>query len=276
MPAVQIVRVGDRSGIGRSIGRGHAGQLACKVVNVLGRVPRLVNFRQLVAPEIVRILLGRGIRVSDQLQVVHVVVLVVGGVIIRVRFRSLVFIVVVDIGGHMVLGVRFCFQMAQAIVGELGAVAHRVRLEEEPVHGIVRIMRDLTQRIRRLNQVPAGIVRVLRSFTVCVGVGQHVTQGVEGVGELIGGRSVGQAEAQVVRGDHVVAVREQRNQVAEHERAGREAVQQHDGRSIGRARLPVEQLPSADGGVAVVNGGHRCSLSGRIASNRIRSFIWLG
>ena len=48
-----------------------------------------------------------------------------------------------------------------------------------------------------------------------------------------------------------------------------------DGRSIGRARLPVEQLPSANGGVAVVNDGHRCSLSDRIASNLIKLFIWL-
>jgi hypothetical protein len=47
-------------------------------------------------------------------------------------------------------------------------------------------------------------------------------ESVEGVLELLGGRRVGQAEAQVVRSDHVIPVRQQRDQVAEHERAGRE------------------------------------------------------
>jgi hypothetical protein len=33
-------------------------------------------------------------------------------------------------------------------------------------------------------------------------------------------------------------------------------VQQHQGRSVGRARFPVEQLMAADVGVSVVDGLH--------------------
>jgi hypothetical protein len=85
---------------------------------------------------------------------------------------------------------------------------------------------------------------------------------VEGVTELAGGRGVGQAEADVVRGDQVVPVGQQRDQVAEHEPAGREAVQQHHLRRATRSRLPVEQSPCLDGGVTVVDGCHLRSPSG--------------
>ena len=81
-------------------------------------------------------------------------------------------------------------------------------------------------------------------------------QRVEGVAELSGRRRVGQAEAQMVRSDHVIPVGQQRDQVAEHERASRESVQQHQGRSAGRARFPVEQLMAVDVGVSVVDGLH--------------------
>jgi hypothetical protein len=61
----------------------------------------------------------------------------------------------------------------------------------------------------------------------------------------------------MVRGDDVVLISQMWDQVAEHERAGREAVQQHDDRCVGGAGLAVEDPTSADGGVAVVNLRHR-------------------
>jgi hypothetical protein len=81
-------------------------------------------------------------------------------------------------------------------------------------------------------------------------------QGVEGVAELPGGRRVRQAEPQVVGGDHAVLVSQQRDEVAEHERAGRESVQQHEGGRICRARCPVEQAAAVDVGVPEMNGWH--------------------
>jgi hypothetical protein len=80
----------------------------------------------------------------------------------------------------------------------------------------------------------------------------QISQGVERVVELVGAGGVGQAEAEVVRGDHVVAVGQQRDQVAEHERAGREAVQQQEDGCVGRACLAVEQGAAVDGCVAVI------------------------
>ena len=84
---------------------------------------------------------------------------------------------------------------------------------------------------------------------VCGQIGQRV----EGVVEVGRGGRVGEAEAEVIRRDDVVAARQLWNQVAEHERARREAVQQHDRGSVGRPGLPVEQALSVDGGVAVVD-----------------------
>jgi hypothetical protein len=54
----------------------------------------------------------------------------------------------------------------------------------------------------------------------------------------------------------VVPVSQQRDEVAEHERAGRESVQQHEGWRICRARFPVEQAAAIDVGVPVMNGWH--------------------
>src|SRR5690606_6722815 len=62
--------------------------------------------------------------------------------------------------------------------------------------------------------------------------------------------------AEVVRGDDVVAVGQQRDEVAEHERAGRVAVQQDDRGRVGGAGLPVEDLVAVDCGGPVVYGVH--------------------
>jgi hypothetical protein len=79
---------------------------------------------------------------------------------------------------------------------------------------------------------------------------------IPGVGELPGGRRAGQAEAQVIRGDHVIPVGQHWDQIAEHERAGRETMQQHHRRYAGRADLSVEQLLAAYVRVPVVDGMH--------------------
>jgi len=70
----------------------------------------------------------------------------------------------------------------------------------------------------------------------------------------------GWTEAEVLGRDHVIPVGQPRDEVAEHERAGRKAVQQHDGRRPGRARLPVEHSPAVHSGVAMVDGSHTCSI----------------
>ena len=93
----------------------------------------------------------------------------------------------------------------------------------------------------------------------------EVGQGVEGVGELVDRRRVGLAEAEVVGGDEVVVVGQVGEQLAEHERAGREAVQQHQGRRLGVAGLSVEEPAALDVERAVAGGegGHRVVLASR-------------
>ena len=74
----------------------------------------------------------------------------------------------------------------------------------------------------------------------------HVGQLVEGVVELAYGRGRTVAEAGVVRGDQVELVGQGRDQVAEHMRGSREAVQQQDRRGVLRTRLPVEDVQAVD------------------------------
>jgi hypothetical protein len=49
------------------------------------------------------------------------------------------------------------------------------------------------------------------------------------------------------------------DEVTEHERASRETVQQQDHGRSRRSGLSVEQLPSLDGRVTMMNGRHRSS-----------------
>ena len=65
-------------------------------------------------------------------------------------------------------------------------------------------------------------------------------QGVKGVVEVRDGRSVGKAKAQMVRRNHVIAIGQRGNQVAEHIRAGRESVQQYQYGRIWVAGLTEE------------------------------------
>src|SRR5262249_47894540 len=73
---------------------------------------------------------------------------------------------------------------------------------------------------------------------------------------LLEARRRGVAEAEVVWGDDVVAVGQCRDEVAEHMRAGREAVQEHDGRRVGRTGLSEEDLLAFDGHGPVTDGNH--------------------
>src|SRR6201999_3035315 len=79
----------------------------------------------------------------------------------------------------------------------------------------------------------------------------EVGERIEGVAELIGRWSVGKPEAEVVGGDHVIAVGQRRDEVAEHEGTGRKPVQKHDRGRVAGPSLPVEQALPLNGGVAV-------------------------
>jgi hypothetical protein len=81
----------------------------------------------------------------------------------------------------------------------------------------------------------------------------EIRQRVEGVGEIVDGRSTRQAETEVIGCDHVVAIGQQRYEIAEHERAGGKPVQQHHRGSLRVTGLPIEDLLAVDGGVTVVN-----------------------
>lgn len=82
-----------------------------------------------------------------------------------------------------------------------------------------------------------------------------VGERVEGVVERVDTGNLGMAEAGIVGGDHVITVGQRGDQIAVHVRAGRRAVQQHDGGRAGRPGFPVEQLSSGDLGVSMV-GDH--------------------
>jgi hypothetical protein len=82
-------------------------------------------------------------------------------------------------------------------------------------------------------------------------------QRVEGVGKGGARLDLGQAESRQVGGDEVEAVREQRNQVAEHVAGRGEAVQQQERRLRRVAGLPVENLEAVDVDGAVGGLSHR-------------------
>src|SRR3546814_18141130 len=75
----------------------------------------------------------------------------------------------------------------------------------------------------------------------------------------------GGAEAGIVRRQHVVALGERRDQLAEHVRRGGEAVQQQHGGARRIASLAIGDLAALDQGAAVVDlrrGGSRCRCEG--------------
>ena len=90
--------------------------------------------------------------------------------------------------------------------------------------------------------------------------GGELGQRIEGVAKLDDRRRIGQAKAEVVRGDHVIPVGQLWDQIAEHERAGGKPVQQHHRRGAGRPCLPVKHLPPTNRGIAVMDGRRFCSI----------------
>ena len=80
---------------------------------------------------------------------------------------------------------------------------------------------------------------------------------IEGIGEGRAVRHVALAEAGIVRGDHVIAIAEGGDQVAEHVRRRRKAVQQQHDRRISRAGLTVEDADAIDF-QTVIGGRGRC------------------
>jgi len=105
-------------------------------------------------------------------------------------------------------------------------------------------------------------------------------QVLEGVGEAgrVGGVAV--AEARVVRRDQVEGVCQPGQQRLPHPRGGREAVQQQDGGSVGRARLAVEDRHPVDVGRLVDRVAHDRPLRNQAAApgpgSSSTSPAWIG
>jgi hypothetical protein len=74
----------------------------------------------------------------------------------------------------------------------------------------------------------------------------ELSEAIEGIGELRTVRHVALAVAGIVRSDHMIAVRERGDQVAEHVRRCRKAVEQQHDRSGLRSRLAIENLDAVD------------------------------
>src|SRR5262245_24112678 len=101
------------------------------------------------------------------------------------------------------------------------------------------------------------VKRVLVEAKLSEQLSDNIGEGFERVGERLERRRRGVTEAEVVRGDDVVAIGQCRDEVAEHMRAGREAVQEHDGRRVARTGLSEEDLLAFDGHSSVSDGNHR-------------------
>lgn len=77
---------------------------------------------------------------------------------------------------------------------------------------------------------------------------------VEGVFEGRRIRRVGKPEARKIGSDQVIAIGEQRKQIAKHMRRSREAVQKQEGRRIRVACFTIEDLAAIDDGRAISDG----------------------
>ena len=85
----------------------------------------------------------------------------------------------------------------------------------------------------------------------------HVGIMGEAVGELAMVGCVALAKARIVRRDHMIAIGQQRDQVAEHVRRRREAVEQQHHRAVGGAGFAIEHLDAIDRGAAIMDRGGR-------------------
>ena len=71
-------------------------------------------------------------------------------------------------------------------------------------------------------------------------------EAVKRVGEFRTIGHVALSVTRVVRGDHVIPIAELRDQVSEHMRRGREAVQQQHDRGVARSCFPIKDLDAVD------------------------------
>ena len=78
------------------------------------------------------------------------------------------------------------------------------------------------------------------------------------------------AETRIVRRDHVIAVRQRWDQVAEHVRRCWKAVQQNHDRAVRRTGFAIEQADSVNGGGSVVRYDVR-RLQRRLCTRRRKS-----
>ena len=90
----------------------------------------------------------------------------------------------------------------------------------------------------------------------------------EAVRELVTVRRAAMTERRIVGRDHLVAMSEHRNQVAEHVRRGGKAVQQQDRRRIRHARLAIEDVYPVDSGRAITGDGRSARTARACASAR--------
>ncbi len=144
------------------------------------------------------------------------------------------------------IGAQHAPALAQALLVGIAVLRHDrahplgPRQREPEAHG-----RAVVEHVERVAMQPE---RVGEAF-------DHLGEVVEAVREGRPRGRLGEAEARQVGRDDVEAVRQQRDQVAEHVRRAREAVQQQQGGSRAIAGLAIEDLVRADGDGVETNHG---------------------
>jgi len=124
---------------------------------------------------------------------------------------------------------------------------------ETLVIGIAILRDDRGDPVRMPDGEPEASGRAVIEHVDGVAVeADDVGEAVDRAGEPVEGgaalRCVGFAEAGQIGGDNVVAIGQQWDEIAEHVARAREAMQQQQPRSIGRARLAIEDGPAVDVG----------------------------
>ena len=150
--------------------------------------------------------------------------------------------------------------MRRGSVGPIGLDRIPERLEPFLV-GVAVLDDQRRDAIGMLERQPVAdrraVIHDVHRIAVDAELRQKTVDDVGVMGERVGERLVvgrgAFAEAWIVGRDDVVAIRERRDQIAEHVRRSRKAVQQQHDRRILRPRLAVEDVDAVDFGGAVVN-----------------------
>nr|GEU28643.1 serine racemase [Tanacetum cinerariifolium] len=168
--------------------------------------------------------------------------------------------------------------IGRALVGPVGLDRFPERIVEPLVVGIAVLDHDGSDALgmgggQAVADGRAVILHVQR-VTVDAQRGREpvdgVRQVVEAVGVAVHRRHIALAVAGVVGRDHVVAVRQQRDQVAEHLRRRGEAVQQQQGGGMLRSRFAVKDVHAVDVDGAVADGFHGISSRGVAAGASVQ------